>query len=198
MAALTNVRPLPFAAAVRRPTPMPVESALLRVGAWTPEPMRPGWSDALRMSRSVLPHRRLTQIDQRLQDAAARPVIVPETIVCDHGKAYLSQAFRNACRAMGITLQPSHEDSPWGKGTPRIRPGAAGRRRLNRTAAGGLAGDPRLRREDPPPHLRRQGTQPLPSPAFRGERAQRAVGGPLRPSRRHPSLGPQPPRRRLD
>jgi hypothetical protein len=40
-----------------------------------------------------------------------------ETIVCDHGKAYLSQAFRNACRAMGVTLQPSHEGSPWEKGT---------------------------------------------------------------------------------
>lgn len=105
------------AAAVLRPTTKAVDAALLLARAMTPEPMRPGWSDALRMSRSVLPHHRLTQIDQRLRDAAARPVIVPETIVCDHGKAYLSQAFRNACRAMGITLQPSHEGSPWEKGT---------------------------------------------------------------------------------
>jgi putative transposase len=104
-------------AAVLRPTTKAVDAALLLARAMVPEPMRPGWSDALRMSRSVLPHRRLTQIDQRLQDAAARPVIVPETIVCDHGKVYLSQAFRNACRAMGITLQPSHEGSPWEKGT---------------------------------------------------------------------------------
>src|SRR5260370_1391784 len=29
----------------------------------------------------------------------------------------MSQAFRGACRAMGITLQPSHEGSPWEKGT---------------------------------------------------------------------------------
>ena len=29
--------------------------------AMTPEPMRPGWPDALRMSRSVLPHRRLAE-----------------------------------------------------------------------------------------------------------------------------------------
>jgi hypothetical protein len=104
-------------AAVLRPTTKAVDAALLLARAMVPEPMRPGWSDALRMSRSVLPHLRLTQIDQRLQDAAARPVIVPETIVCDHGKVYLSQAFRNACRAMGITLQPSHEGSPWEKGT---------------------------------------------------------------------------------
>jgi hypothetical protein len=69
------------------------------------------------MSRSVLPHRRLTEIDARLEHAAARPVIVPETIVCDHGMVYMSQNFRGACRAMGINFQPSHEGSPWEKGT---------------------------------------------------------------------------------
>ncbi|WP_406237345.1 Mu transposase C-terminal domain-containing protein [Nocardia sp. NBC_01009] len=104
-------------AAVLRPTTKAVDAALLLARAMTPEPMRPGWPDALRMSRSVLPHRRLTAIDERLEHAAARPVIVPETIVCDHGMAYMSAAFRNACRAIGITLQPSHEGSPWEKGT---------------------------------------------------------------------------------
>ena len=44
-------------------------------------------------------------------------MIVPETIVCDHGMVYMSQAFRAACRAMGISLQPAHEGSPWEKGT---------------------------------------------------------------------------------
>jgi putative transposase len=44
-------------------------------------------------------------------------VIVPETIVCDHGMVYMSHAFRSACRAMGINLQPSHKGSPWEKGT---------------------------------------------------------------------------------
>jgi transposase InsO family protein len=104
-------------AAVLSPTTKAVDAALLLARSLTPEPMRPGWSDALRMSRSVLPHRRLAGIDQRLEHAAARPVIVPETIVCDHGMVYMSQAFRNACRAMGINLQPSHQGSPWEKGT---------------------------------------------------------------------------------
>jgi hypothetical protein len=104
-------------AAVLRPATKAVDAALLLARSMTPEPMRPGWPDALRMSRSVLPHRRLTRIDQRLEHAAGRPVIVPETIVCDHGMVYMSQAFRNACRAMGISLQPSHEGSPWEKGT---------------------------------------------------------------------------------
>jgi putative transposase len=93
-----------------------VDAALLLARAVTPEPMRPGWVDALRVSRSVLPHQRLVAIDQRLEHAAARPVIVPETVVCDHGMVYLSQTFRTACRAMGINFQPTHSGSPWEKG----------------------------------------------------------------------------------
>ncbi|MEU4234906.1 transposase family protein [Nonomuraea sp. NPDC026600] len=104
-------------AAVLRPTTKAVDAAVLLARSLTPEPMRPGWTDALRMSRSVLPHRRLTAIDERLEHAAARPVIVPETIVLDHGNAFTSQTFRNACRAMGINHQPTHKGSPWEKGT---------------------------------------------------------------------------------
>lgn len=105
-------------AAVLRPTTKAVDAALLLARALTPEPMRPGWSDALRMSRSVLPHRCLTGVDQRLADAAARPVIAPDTVVCDHGKAYLSQTFRQACCTLGINLQPAHPDTPTDK--PKI------------------------------------------------------------------------------
>jgi hypothetical protein len=104
-------------AAVLRPSTKAVDAALLLARCLTPEPMRPGWADALKMSRSVLPHRRLTSIDERLEHAAARPVIVPETIVCDHGKVFVSQTFRNACRAVGVNFQPTHKGSPWEKGT---------------------------------------------------------------------------------
>ena len=140
-------------AAVLRPTTKAVDASLLLARAMTPEPMRPGWPDALRMSRSVLPHRRLAEIDQRLEHAAARPVIVPETIVCDHGMVYLSQAFRAACRAMGISLQPTHEGSPWEKGTVETSFSAVAypvrpvRRRVCRVAASsGAARTPRRAR----------------------------------------------------
>ncbi|WP_231929451.1 integrase [Micromonospora inositola] len=103
-------------AAVLRPTTKAADAAVLLARALTPEPMRPGWADAVRLSRSVLPHRRLTALDERLEHAACRPVIVPENIVCDNGKAYISQTFRTACRAMGINFQPTHEGSPWEKG----------------------------------------------------------------------------------
>jgi transposase InsO family protein len=103
-------------AAVLRPTTKATDAAVLLARTLTPEPMRPGWTDALRMSRSVLPHRRLLELDERLEHAAARPVIVPETIVCDHGNVYVSQTFRNACRALGVNFQSTHKGSPWEKG----------------------------------------------------------------------------------
>lgn len=113
---MVDVASRTVAAAVLRPSTKAVDASLLLARALTPEPMRPGWVDALRMSRSVLPHQRLVEIDQRLTQAAARPVIVPETIVCDHGMVYLSQTFRTACRAMGINFQATHPGSPWEKG----------------------------------------------------------------------------------
>ncbi|KUN59276.1 integrase [Streptomyces griseorubiginosus] len=83
----------------------------------TPEAMRPGWAEALRLSRSGLPHRRLLSIDKRLEHAAARPVTVPETIVCDHGSVFILHAFRASCRHLGINLQAAHKATPTDKGT---------------------------------------------------------------------------------
>lgn len=102
-------------AAVLRPTTKSVDASVLLARTLTPEPMRPGWAEALRMSRSVLPHSRLLSIDERLEHAAARPVIVPETIVCDHGKVFVSHNFRASCRFLGINFQPAHEGTPTDK-----------------------------------------------------------------------------------
>ena len=61
------------------------------------------------MSASALPHRRLSDIDARLEAAAARPVIIPDTIVIDHGKVFISRNFRASCAYLGISLQPAHK-----------------------------------------------------------------------------------------
>jgi len=99
-------------AAVIRPTTKSVDASLLLARTVTPEPMRPGWVQALAMARSVLPHRRMLTLDERLRDAAARPVIIPETIVCDRGKAFISDNFRSSCHALEISFQPCHPRSP--------------------------------------------------------------------------------------
>ena len=103
-------------AAVLRPATKSVDASVLLARTVTPEPMRPGWADALAMSRSALPYQRLLDIDARMEHAAARPVIIPETIVVDHGKVFISRNFRASCNFLGINFQPVHEGSGWEKG----------------------------------------------------------------------------------
>ncbi|KUN02166.1 integrase [Streptomyces yokosukanensis] len=116
LTALVDIASRSITAAVLRPTTKAADASALVARSITPEMMRPGWPESLRMSRSVLPHRRLLALDERLEHAAARPVIVPETVVCDHGKVFISNNFRASCRFLGITLQPTHKASPFEKG----------------------------------------------------------------------------------
>ncbi|GAB3709833.1 hypothetical protein GCM10028815_24250 [Mariniluteicoccus flavus] len=102
-------------AQVLRPTTKAVDVASMLAHALTPEQMRPGWTETLHMSYSALPFQELSNIDERMSNAAARPVIMPETIVMDHGSVYVSRAFQNACRTLGITIQPAHQDTPTDK-----------------------------------------------------------------------------------
>ena len=62
-----------IAAALLRSATKAVDAALLLARPLTPELMRPGWTRALRLTRSVLPHQSLTAIDEQLEHAAARP-----------------------------------------------------------------------------------------------------------------------------
>ncbi|AIY00234.1 hypothetical protein ART_0635 [Arthrobacter sp. PAMC 25486] len=115
LTAMVDIATRSIPAAVIRPTTKAVDAALLLARCMTPELMRPGWSQAASMAASAMPYRSMKSIDERLAGAAAKPVIVPETIVCDHGKAYLSATFKNACRSQGINLQPAHPDTPTDK-----------------------------------------------------------------------------------
>jgi hypothetical protein len=42
-------------------------------------------------------------------------VIVPETIVCDHGEAFVSHTFRASCRFLGLNRQPARKATPTDK-----------------------------------------------------------------------------------
>lgn len=103
-------------AAVLRPVgTKAVDAALLLARMLVPEPMRPGWPAALRMAASRLPHARLVDIDARMQLAAARPVIVPDTIVIDGGKVFLSDTFTRACARLGVSVQRARPRTPTDK-----------------------------------------------------------------------------------
>lgn len=92
-----------------------VDAAAVLARILVPEPMRPGWSEALAFHHARIPHERLIAIDARLEHAAAKPVIIPDTIVCDRGAVFLSQTFMAACQSLGISVQPAHPGTPTDK-----------------------------------------------------------------------------------
>jgi putative transposase len=112
MIGMIDVATRTLTAGVLRPTTKSADASLLLARTVTPEPMRPGWVKALRMSRSVLPYDSLLSIDERLEHAAAKPVIIPQVIVCDQTKVFISNNFRASCQQLGIDLQPAHQGSP--------------------------------------------------------------------------------------
>ncbi|MGW2826489.1 transposase [Streptomyces sp. NPDC001443] len=84
-----------------------VDAAILLAQMATPMRMRPGWEEALALSRSVIPYERLVSLDARLEGAAARPVIMPETVVVDQGSVFISASFTAACQSLGVSVQPA-------------------------------------------------------------------------------------------
>jgi hypothetical protein len=84
-----------------------VDAAQLLAQMMVPAPMQPGWAEALAMEHSVVPYERLLSRDARLEGAAARPVITPQTIVVDQGNVFVSSSFIAACESLGISVQPT-------------------------------------------------------------------------------------------
>lgn len=87
----------------------------LLADATTPEPMRPDWPHTLRFSMMRVPYERMLDLDARLAEAAARPVIYPEMIIIDHGKPYQSDVMLRACDRMGITVVDARKLQPTDK-----------------------------------------------------------------------------------
>ncbi|MFJ8475717.1 transposase [Kitasatospora sp. NPDC094011] len=92
-----------------------IDIGLLLADVMTPEPMRPAWDDALRYSMLRVPYERMLTLDERLAQAAARPVIYPETLLFDHGKPYQSDVVRRACRSWKIDIQDARKLKPTDK-----------------------------------------------------------------------------------
>lgn len=107
-----------LSAAILRPVgAKAVDAAVLLAKMMVPEPMRPGWDKALAMSASRIPYKRLADIDERIELAAAKPVIIPDTVVIDHGRVFLSEVFLRAAGTLGISVQPAHQLTPTDKAT---------------------------------------------------------------------------------
>ncbi len=92
-----------------------VDTVLLLDDAITPQPLRPGWEGRLRYEMARLPVPRIVDLRERLELAAARPVIWPEQILVDHHKVNLSDALREACQLLGINLGLARKGHPTDK-----------------------------------------------------------------------------------
>jgi hypothetical protein len=92
-----------------------IDVGLVIADMMVPEPMRPGWPDALRYTMLQLPIDRILSIDQRLAQAAARPVVYPETLVYDHGKPYQADVLKRACQKLGVNRQDARKLKPTDK-----------------------------------------------------------------------------------
>ncbi|MFF7459390.1 Mu transposase C-terminal domain-containing protein [Kitasatospora sp. NPDC008115] len=104
-------------AAVLRPAgTKAVDAALLLAEMATPHPVRPTWPQVLELSRAPVPYDLLLDADARLRGAAARPVAVPETVVVDRGRVFVSEAFLAAAETLGISVQPAPPRQPAAKG----------------------------------------------------------------------------------
>ncbi len=92
-----------------------IDIGLLVADAMTPEPMRAGWSEALRYNMLQIPEQRMLSIDERLAAAASRPVVYPETLLIDHGKPYKSDVMRRTCNRLGISFPSARKGKPTDK-----------------------------------------------------------------------------------
>ncbi|MGI5461222.1 Mu transposase C-terminal domain-containing protein [Streptomyces sp. CA-249302] len=89
-----------------------VDALFLLAEMCTPQPMRPHWSLKAGAKDSDLPYAQLVEADERMEGAAARPVIIPEMIIMDNGKVFAGRAFMDACAQLGISVRPACAYSP--------------------------------------------------------------------------------------
>ncbi|MER6194894.1 hypothetical protein [Streptomyces cyaneofuscatus] len=86
-----------------------VDACELLAQALVPAPMRPGYDAAVHASSSDLPYEELVAVDPRFAHAAARPVIIPDLVVIDHGTVFAGRTFFDACEYLGISVRTARK-----------------------------------------------------------------------------------------
>jgi transposase InsO family protein len=86
-----------------------VDAAATLYQAYRPPPAGPGWPAQAVWPEHGIP--RAVLLDAQAVDGplrgAAGPALVPETIVVDHGKIYVSEHLTSVCQRLGISIQPA-------------------------------------------------------------------------------------------
>jgi transposase InsO family protein len=86
-----------------------MDAALVLYQAYRPRPAGKDWPTHAVWPEHGIPRSVLVDVDaiEGPLIGAAGPVIVPETIVVDHGKIYVSDHLTSVCQRMGISIQPA-------------------------------------------------------------------------------------------
>lgn len=86
-----------------------VDAASVLYQAYRPRPAGKDWPAHALWPEHGIPRSILIDVDavEGPLASAAGPTIVPETIVIDHGKIYVSEHLTSVCQRMGISIQPA-------------------------------------------------------------------------------------------
>ena len=92
-----------------------VDAALLLARAMTPPMAQPGWADAVRFSRSLLPEGALAEPEVQTEQLRERPVVSIESVTIDRGRVFVSNTFLAACERLQISVVKAAPRTPTDK-----------------------------------------------------------------------------------
>lgn len=92
-----------------------VDAALVLYDVLAPKRMPHGWPEEARFDRRYTGIPENVIVELGAEEAAGVPVLNPETVVVDHGRIFLSQAFEDACARLGINIQYARPRTPTDK-----------------------------------------------------------------------------------
>ncbi|MDO0930136.1 hypothetical protein QQY24_34320 [Streptomyces sp. TG1A-8] len=75
--------------------------------SFRPRPTGRDWPRGAVWPEHGIPRTVLVDVDGAVGPGLASPPLVPETLVVDHGKVYVSEHLTSVCRRMGISIQPA-------------------------------------------------------------------------------------------
>lgn len=94
-----------------------VDAALLLYDIIRPKLMQAGWPEQARWPYIGVPESIAIELADEVPEhgIAGIPLLNPETVVIDHGKVFISRAFKDACTRLGINLQLARFYTPTDK-----------------------------------------------------------------------------------
>ncbi|MDX3571567.1 transposase [Streptomyces sp. ID05-47C] len=93
-----------------RLTPMStkaVDVSAVLFQCFRPRPAGRDWPRGAVWPEHGIPRTVLVDVEGATGEGLASPPLVPETLVVDHGKVYVSEHLTSVCRRMGISIQPA-------------------------------------------------------------------------------------------